>query len=173
MAKGKKHSDEIKEQAYALLSTGDNAQTVAKKLHLPYTTVKTWYDRWIKSDDKNDEREKNLVELRNKNKEKFVDNAWSIIDTSMLIAQKRVERAFYLEKKIDAVADAISKHSESIAREAGTAWDELIGLVKELKNFKAMRVGELSSLIGVMFDKQALINKDPTSIVETKRFEDF
>ena len=170
MAQGKKYGDEIKERAYALLSTGDSVPTVAQKLKLPYRTVKVWYDHWIKSDD---ERDKNLSELRNFQKERFVNKAWSIITNSANLAERKVSRALYLEEKIDVVADAISKHAESIARETGTTWDELVSLVKELKNFKTMRLGEISSLIGVMYDKQALINKDPTSITEAKRFEDF
>lgn len=173
MAQGKKYGDDVKERAYALLATGDNPQTVAKKMNLPYTTVKTWYYKWIKSDKKTDESEENLVELRNAQKERFVNKAWGIIINSANLAERKVSRALYLEERIDAVADAISKHSESIARETGIAWDSLVTLVKELKGFKAMRLGELSTIINVMYDKQALINKDPTCITEAKKFEDF
>lgn len=172
MAQGKKYSDEIRERAYALLSTGDAVQDVAEKLKLPYSTVKTWYDRWIKNG-RNDSNGENLAELRNFQKERFVNKAWGIIINSANLAERKVSRALYLEEKIDAVAEAITKHAESIARESGSSWDELIGLVKELRNFKTMRIGELSSLIGTMYDKQALINKDPTSITEAKKFEDF
>ena len=173
MAKGKKYSDEIREAAYALLATGDNVQAVAEKLNLPYTTVKTWYDRWIKTDSKNDEKEENLVEVRNLQKKRFVNKAWDIIINSANLAERKVSRALYLEEKIDAVADAISKHSEALCRESGATWDELVGLVKELKNFKAVRLGELSSLIASVYDRQCLITREPTSIIEAKRFEDF
>lgn len=170
MAQGKKYGDDIKERAYALLATGDNVQVVADKLRLPYSTVKTWYNKWLKD---GDEKEENLAELRKKNKEKFANKAWGIIMGSTSLAERRVNRALYFEERIDAVAEAIMKHAESLARETGIAWDSLVALVKELKGFKAMRLGELSSLIGVMYDKQALVNKEATGIYECKKFEDF
>lgn len=170
MAQGKKHGDDIKERAYALLATGDSVQTVADRMKLPYRTVKTWYDKWIKVGGSNEE---NLAELRNVQKERFVNKAWGIIINSANLAERKVSRALYLEARIDAVADAISKHSESLCNESGVTWDELVSLVKELKNFKSLRLGELSALMNVMYDKQALINKDPTSITEAKKFEDF
>ena len=171
MAQGKKYSDDIKERAYALLATGNNVQVVAEKLKLPYTTVMSWYKKW--QSENGSEKENNLVELRNKNKEKFVNKAWGLIMGSTSIAERRIERALYFEERIDTVADTILKHAESIARESGSSWDEVVNLVKELKGFKSFRLAELSSLIGVMYDKQALINKEATGIYECKKFEDF
>lgn len=48
MARGKKYNDDIKEKAFALLACNNNAQVVADKLGLPYTTVKGWEKKWIR-----------------------------------------------------------------------------------------------------------------------------
>lgn len=174
MAQGKKYGDDIKERAYALLAVNNNVQAVADEMKLPYSTVNNWRIKWLKQNPTDKQSDtKNLEEVRNKNKEKFANKAWGIIMGSTSLAERRVNRALYFEERIDAVAEAIMKHTESLARETGIAWDSLVALVKELKGFKAMRLGELSSLIGVMYDKQALVNKEATGIYECKKFEDF
>ena len=46
MAQGKKHSDEVREKAFALLATTDNVSEVAETLGLSRTTVNTWKKKW-------------------------------------------------------------------------------------------------------------------------------
>lgn len=174
MAQGMKYNDDIKEKAFALLAVNNNLKAVARELKLPESTVRTWRKKWLAERDEDlSEDNKNLVELRAKKKEKFVNNAWRVIESSMTIAKKRVERAVYFEQRIDAVAEAITKHHEALTRETGIAWDALCEIVKELQGFKTLRLGEVSTLLGVMYDKQALINKEPTGMLEVKKFEDF
>ena len=62
MAKGKKYNDDIKEKAFALLACNNNAQVVADKLGLPYTTVKTWEKNWIRQAQEREARQRALQE---------------------------------------------------------------------------------------------------------------
>jgi hypothetical protein len=185
MARGAKYNDDIREKAYALLATNNNVQYVSKELGLPYTTVKTWRDKWLRqvNEGENDgvtnpvakQGTHNLAELRNKKKEEFVNNAWELIENSMTVACRRVERAVRLEKSIDIVAEAILNNAASISEDTGIVYNELLAIVKELENFKNFRLSEISSLIGTMYDKQALINKEATGILDcsVKKFEEF
>lgn len=172
MAKGKKYNDDIKEMAYALLTVNNNVQYVADKLNLPYSTVQTWKEKLIKNNDKS-----NFVEVREKNKEKFIDKAWQLIADSLTVAQKRITRELKLEENVDIVADALKKNAKKIEEEKGVGWFELLGLIDELKKLKNFKLGEISTLIGTIYDKQALANKEATAILDgsiaVKKFEDF
>ena len=54
-------------------------------------------------------------------------------------------------------------------------WFDLLDVVKEIKSFKSPKLSELSTLIGTIYDKQALANGEATSREETviKGFEDY
>ena len=55
-------------------------------------------------------------------------------------------------------------------------WFELLNLIDKLKALKNFKLSELSTLIGTMYDKQALANKEATTIVggniTVRKFED-
>ena len=186
---GKKHKQELKEKAFALLVC-NNASYVAKQLGLPYSTVKTWEDKFIKEGKKQLEGKKqhegetstttkdsskNLVELREKKKLEFVDNAWQLIEDSLAVVQKRMSRARHLEEQLDRLANAIKENADKITEETGIMWFDLLDVVKEIKSFKSPKLSELSTLIGTIYDKQALANGEATSREETviKGFEDY
>jgi transposase-like protein len=162
MSQGKKHNDELKEKAFALLVT-HNVADVAKKLNLPPTTLYTWKKQF--DEGKFGDNEENLVDLRAKKKEEFVHKAWQLIDDAMDVAQMRVSRVKEHENNIDVVADAIMKNSKAICEEAGVGYYDLVNLVKEMKAIKNFKLSELSTLVGTIYDKQALANKEATSIM--------
>ncbi len=149
MAAGKKYNDDIKEQAFALLACNNSVAEVARALNLPYSTVKTWRNKYLAESDKlaqngeNDEDngEKDLAKLRQLKKQEFIDDAWRIIGK----AQKLIER------RID-------------------------GAMNEPNNpAKEINIRELSTVLGTLYDKQALANQEATSIVEggvSLKFED-
>lgn len=74
MAKGKKYSDEIKEQAYLMYATCGNYNEVSRQTGVPVTTIKGWVDK--KPPDE-------LDGLRRKKKEEFIDKASDIIDIGL------------------------------------------------------------------------------------------
>lgn len=184
MAQGQKYNDDIKERAFALLASNNNAQYVAKTLGIPYTTVKTWEKKWLEQtkapkgeEGTTNADEDSLVELRKKKKEEFVEKAWKLIDDSIAVAQKRIKRELDFEDNVDIVAEALKKNAKEIEKTTGVGWFELLNLIDKLKTLKNFKLSELSTLIGTIYDKQALANKEATAIVEgevvVKKFEDF
>lgn len=188
MAQGKKYSDELKEKAIALLSC-NNASFVAEELGLPYTTVKTWETKALKQakrdmevreasegDDevtKSTKRftEQNLVELRQKKKEEFIESAWELINLSKGVLEKRLKRAMENEEALDELVDEITK----LGYKTLTA-QQRQALYMKLSKIKVDDVKSLATVLGTLYDKQALANKEATAIVEgsitVKKFED-
>lgn len=179
---GKKHKDELKEKAFALLVC-NNASYVAKELGLPYTTVKTWENKFIKEGKKQiDETqegttektssvdEHNLVMLRHKKKEEFINSAWDIIDLGKQILHRRFRRALESEDKLDDLEkELMSLPNTDLSTEQKKA------LAKKLSIIKVEDVGKLTTALGTLYDKQALANGEATSREEQilKGFEDY
>lgn len=182
MAKGKKYNDDVKEKAYALLACNNNAQVVADELGIPYTTVKTWEKKWVNEAQGQTEArqmtvetatkpyEDNIIELRKKKKEEFVENAWRLIGKVQSVLERRIDRAIESEDTIDSVVDGIKTDKEKSSGQKSA-------LLSKLGEIKVESVKELAIVLGTLYDKQALANKEATSIVEgnvsLKKFEDF
>ena len=160
-----KHSEELKEKILAEIATGTPMTQLSSKYDIPVSTIGTWKGDAIKKDDE-------FENLRNKRKTEFVNNAWDLINDSMAVASKRIKRSKDFEENIDIVASAIKKHSNEISKETGLGWFDLLNLIKELQTLKNPKIGELTTLIGTMYDKQAVAEGKPTEIVEFK-LEDF
>ena len=163
--RGKKFNDDVKELVFAEIASGGNMMEVCRKYDLAPSTVQTWI---TKSKGKDDD----IAKLRTERKKDFVENAWKLIGDSMAVAQKRIYRAKDLEDNIDVVAEAIKKNAGAIEKETGIGWFDLLNLIRELQTLKSPKVSELSTLIGTMYDKQALANNEATEITKVK-LEDF
>lgn len=167
--RGKKFNDDIKEKALALLATNNNAKFVADKLGLKYTTVKTWEKKFLEQANTGDvPQDKNLVALRNKKKAEFVDNAWEIIEKTQSLLMKRIERALYSEDKIDQLLEEILLlDNKDLSQEQRKA------LYRKISTIKVEDVGKIATVLGTIYDKQALASDEPTSRVEGNlRLED-
>ncbi len=165
MAQGSKYNDDIKEKAYALLIAGNNVSFVSKKLKLPYNTVGDWKKKLEKKDD-------NFVELRNKNKERFVEDAWKIIDLSKSLLERRLARAIESEDSIDELLDEITKLDNKQLTDS-----QRKALYSKIAVIKVDDISKIATVLGTVYDKQALANKEATAIVEgkvtIKKFEDY
>lgn len=165
MARGKKYNEDLKERARALLSVNNSVEEVAKTLNLPRSTVDTWRKKF-----ENDENnEKNLVILRQKKKEGFINSAWRTIENAQKILERRTRRALDDEEKLDTLIDELR-----ICVLAGNIPKEIVMRFLELK---LDDIGRLSTVIGTLYDKQALAAKEPTEIlggeIGLRKFEDF
>lgn len=162
---GSKYGDEIKEKAYALLMAGNNVSFVSKQLELPYTTVKSWEKGLEKKDD-------NFVELRNKKKEEFVKDSWKIINLAKTLLERRLARAITSEDDLD---ELVAEITELDYKEL--TGSQRKGLYAKVAAIKVEDVGKIATVLGTLYDKQALANKEATAIVEgnitVKKFEDF
>ena len=162
MARGQKYNDDIKEKVRALLSVNNNATLVAEELDLPESTVRTWRKEFEKDD--------SFDELRRKKKEQFISDAWGLIDVSKSILEKRLRRANEAEEELDLMMEELAK-ADSITDSQRRA------LYKKLESIKIEDIGKLAVVLGTIYDKQALANKEATSIIDgsiaVKKFEDF
>lgn len=181
MAQGKKYNDDIKEKAYALLACNNNAQVVADKLGIPYTTVKTWEKKWVKQAQGQAEAtgetvtkhdEDNLIELRKKKKAEFVEDAWGLIGKIRTLLERRIDRALDSEDKLDELVEEITKLDNKQLTDA-----QRKALYSKMHSIKIESTKELAVVLGTLYDKQALANKEATAIVEGnisfKKFEDY
>lgn len=176
MARGKRIDDETREQAFALLATNHGAAYVADKLKIPYSTVKTWEKKWLEEAKKNADKsgkngKKSLEELRSEKKESFVFSAWRSIEKATNLLEHRIDRALFnemaLDKLLEIALDAdISKLSQT----------EKNAICSRLASLKLESTRELATVIGTLYDKQALANKEPTVNVGgelgLRKFED-
>lgn len=203
MAKGKKYNDDIKEKAFALLACNNNAQVVADKLGLPYTTVKTWEKNWIRQAQEREARQRalqetpqgadnaeaegaptnpvtkstkfedeSLIELRKKKKAEFVDDAWGLIGKIRSLLERRLDRALDSEDVLDELVEEITQLDHKQLTDS-----QRKALYLKMSSIKIESVKELAVVLGTLYDKQALANKEATAIVEgniaVKKFEDF
>lgn len=178
--RGKKFNDDIKEKAFALLATNNNAKVVADTLGLKYTTVKTWEKKFLKeaeeqqkakaeaennqeAEDKQDTnlRTENLVELRNKKKKEFVDSSWNIISKAQTLLERRITRALENEDELDNLVSEIEQLDyKDLSQEQRKA------LHRKMAAIKVEDVGKLATMLGTLYDKQALANNEATSKVD-------
>lgn len=154
MAQGKKYNDDVKEKAFALLACNNSVAEVARALKLPYTTVKTWKYKYLAKSEELAQRAKNGDTDDTDNDE---------LDLAKLRQQEK-------EKLVRNAWRIIGKSQQLIERRIDKALDNPNDPECE------MGVRELSTVLGTLYDKQALACKDATEVVEgtvaMRRFED-
>lgn len=116
--------------------------------------------------------EDNIAKLRQKKKEDFINDAWKLIDLSKGVLEKRLTRAMDNEEALDELVEEISKLDyKTLTSQQRQA------LYMKLAKIKVDDVKSLATVLGTLYDKQALANKEATAIVEgsitVKKFEDF
>lgn len=179
--RGKKFNDDIKEKAFTLLATNNNAKVVADTLGLKYTTVKTWEKKFLKEAEEQQKakdskdnvsqsvtnlRSENLIELRNEKKKEFIEESWKNIELASAILNKRLTRAYIREDLLDAMLD------EALKETAGS--DKRKQIAKNIGDMKLDDINKISTTLGTLYDKQALANGEATSREEViKKFEDY
>ena len=154
MAQGSKYTDEQREKALALL-TMKSIKEVSIELNIPEGTIRDWNNNAEKLNP-------NFKELREEKKKEFVNNAWGVIDDSLAVAKTRMSRARNAENDIDVLVKAIKENAGEIEKHTGITWFRLLDIIKELNSLKSPKLSEISTLIGVLYDKQALANKEAT-----------
>ena len=143
---------------------------MARELGLPRSTVKSWKEAFDKEAEESGED--NIAKLRQKKKEDFINDAWKLIDLSKGVLEKRLTRAMDNEEALDELVEEISKLDyKTLTSQQRQA------LYMKLAKIKVDDVKSLATVLGTLYDKQALANKEATAIVEgsitVKKFEDF
>ncbi len=168
MASGQKYNDDIKERAYALFDTNNNVEYVSRKLGVPESTLRGWKRRYEKELEKDPVR----AEQRAKYKADFVRRAWSSINMAQSLLARRLERALANEDAIDALIELVDEE----ARESRMSEKKRRELIESVASLKCDDIGKLVAILGTLYDKQALANKEETEIVggsvRIDKFED-
>lgn len=170
MARGQKYNDDLKEKAFALLAVNNSVSLVAKELGLPRSTVKSWKEDYDKKAEISGEP--TIANLRQENKKRFVADAWRLIDKTKTLLERRLDRALTNEDELDELLDEICKlDNKELSNEQRKA------MYQKVKSLKLEQTKELAVVLGTLYDKQALANKEATAIIEgditVKKFEDF
>ena len=158
MAKGKKTSPELKEKCIAIAMSTGNVSEAARQTGVAQTTINTW----MKEKDE-------LVKLREYKKQEFVNQSWEIISAAERILKGRVERAENFDRLID-------KQIEAVIQSEDMTEQEKVNAIEMLSQKKAENTKDMAVILGTLYDKQALANKEATAIVDgnigIKKFED-
>lgn len=106
---------------------------------------------------------KSLVELRQLKKDKFVDDAWAMLEDAKNLLARKLKRALEDEDTLDEILDAF----ENMEDEQGNGLSDkaLRELYRKFSALKLEDVRALSTVVGTLYDKQALAAKEVTQIV--------
>jgi DNA-binding transcriptional MerR regulator len=151
--RGKRYNDEDKEKALALLATNNDIKGISKQLDIPERTLRDW-----KSVEMVKEEESDIAKYRMEKRKEFVDNSWRIIEKSVELGEKRINRALEHESELDELIELIN----------GMSADEMpqqtkMALIAKIKTLQIQSIKDLSTFIGTLYDKAALAAGDSTA----------
>ena len=187
--KGSKHNDGIREQAFALLASGESVASVARALGLSYSTVRNWNYEWTKEEEgqgevgasaqssENDNlketaasaprKKKSLEELREQMKRGFVKRACKMISDTQKLLERRISRAVHKENVLDEILSIVEERKDKLTD------SEKEKILHKIESLRLDDVRALSSILATLWDKQALAMKEPTvNFSGGIRFED-
>ncbi len=168
MASGQKYNNDVKEKAYAYFDTYNNMEFISRKLGVPVSTLWGWKRKY----DKMTEEDPALAAARAQYKKEFVRSAWHSIRMAQEVMERRLRRAVENEDLIDELMSLV----EQEAREEKVSEKRRLGLVAKVSALHCDDLGKLSATLGMLYDKQALANREATEIVDGelafKRFEE-
>lgn len=168
MSAGQKYNKDVKERAYALFDTYNNMEFISRKLGVPVSTLWGWKRKY----DKMTEDDPALKAAREKQKSDFVRSAWRSINMTQELLERRLRRSVEDEDLIDELLALVERESKGEQMSAKTR-QELLGKVRALK---CDDVGKLTQALGILYEKQALANREETEILggslSVERFED-
>ena len=190
--RGSKHSDEIRERAYALLASCESVSATAKALRLSYSTVDTWYRGWQnKKSSKLEASTQTGAGESNQNSENLKFQSKDGADSSggetndepseksLEELREEMKRSF-VKRACKMIDDTQSLLERRIARAVHKedVLDELLSMVEErsdkltdkekeriVSRIAGLRLDDiraLSSILATLWDKQALAMKEPT-----------
>lgn len=147
MAKGIQPDDQTKERVKALLAAGKAKNQIAKEVKLAWATV----DKISK------ENPDELEDIREQKRIEFIGRLWSSMDEALKLADKRIAIAIDANHKLDELSDAIG--------DAGLDPKQTHELQRALENVTAVPLGQISTFIGTIYDKHALMTGGKTADV--------
>lgn len=154
----KKITDEQKEIVIAMRQTGESYKKCAEAAGISESAA-----RRIVNGDKAP-RTKAEKSAEQKGKEEFIENAWSIINGSMDLIKKRLYIAQADVEKLLAIIDDVIKERDLDDK----ARNKLVFMLeKQARELTVPGLKELSGVVDIMHEKQALMTGASTQNVTT------
>lgn len=132
-------SDEKRERVKALLATGMAKDAIAKTLKISWDTVNRI----------SQEEPDKIENIREQKRMQFIDRLWNSMDNALGLADKRIELAMEGAEKLDSIYDKIGDSDLDFKQK-----QELMNAINNLTNIP---LGQISTFIGTVYDKQALM----------------
>lgn len=143
MAAGDYLGDDKREHIKALLATGKAKNWVAKEVGVSWATV----DKISK------EAPDEIENLRDNKRTEFIDRLWGSMDKALGLADKKIKLAIEASDLLDKVDGAdISEKSKVELQEA-------------IDTINNIPLGQISTFIGTIYDKHALMTGEKTGDV--------
>lgn len=140
-------NDMQKEQIKALLATGASKNDIAKQCKVSWATV-----------DKISKEEPDKIEnFREHKKLQFIDRLWNSMDKALGLADKKIELALEGSEKLDELYDRMADSDLEFKQR-----QELMNAINNLTNIP---LGQISTFIGTVYDKMALMKGENTQNV--------
>lgn len=150
---------QIKEKALALYAINNNGEQTAKEFNIPPATVRSWVQQANKN--------KDFIAFRDERKKEFIQTAWDNIKMGNDLLKKRLNRALNQEEELMQLID--------IMQDEKLTTEDKQKIMTKIKEMRLDNINQISTVIGTLYDKQALASGDVTSREEQviKKFEDF
>lgn len=146
--KKRRYSDQLKEQAIALYSSGESLSGTAKKFKVPIGTLSGWI---------NQKPAEEIEKVRNENKAKFAEKAWEPINNAMELLNREIKTALDKQEELERLIDSVLDLEDE-----DMPYKEKLAAIKQLSKIGRMDLRELTTAIGTLYDKQALAKGDTT-----------
>ena len=140
-------SDEKKETIKSLLATGASKNEVAKRCNVSWSTV----------DVLSKEEPDKIESIREHKRVDFIGRLWESMDSALRLADKRIQLAMDANKRLDELYDEIN--------DSGLDPKKAFELQKTIESITNVPLGQISTFIGTIYDKHALMTGGKTSEV--------
>jgi hypothetical protein len=147
--RGKKTSPEDVYKVMALWFTNYNLRETARIMDMPLSTVKGIVDEHKNTDE--------FEELRTQTEKAFAQKTTEIIDKSLILLNRRIDRAIEHEEDLDAFIEEIWDMDED-----EMSFKEKDKLVNKIKTLQLQNIKDLTTAIGTLYDKRALSRGEMT-----------
>lgn len=138
-------SDEKKETVKALLATGIAKNDIAKRVKISWATV----------DSISKEEPDKIESIREDKRIEFIGRLWNSMDKALNLADKRITLAMDANQKLDELTESI--HDSDL--DPKKAYE----LQKAIESITAVPLGQISTFIGTIYDKHALMTGGKTA----------
>ena len=160
MSRGKKYSDEVKETVRAMCAANISVKEISEKTGVPENTIYDWKNNSFEKDDE-------FKKVRDKNKEKIIDESWKGVMSAIKVMNRKIERALMAEKAAEKIIKKLLDGEQMEESELNQAKIKL-----ELAS--SVTLGDITRSYGIMIDKISLLSGDPTQNLNVTglKFED-